>query len=180
VPQPARPDVNNATAPDAGDQEEARTTGTDVAGGTLTQAEVKPTPGTNVSWPTTPPDTPERDVAPAPRTEHAQATEMELDVDTARPEGCTTPPPVQDSEGSDTQSADCRGSPMHGMQAGASVKRDDVAASKSRLFAFRSFTRDKKKVIKPAGAADTASPDSRKTEEAAAENKERRKRFWKR
>ncbi|XP_066312507.1 ATP-dependent 6-phosphofructokinase 6-like isoform X1 [Miscanthus floridulus] len=203
VPQIARPDVDNARAPEsvnaddagaaAGDQEEqanqeAETAETDVAGGTLTQAEVKPTaPGTNASWswPATPPDTTERDdVAPAPRTEHAQAaeTEMEPDVDTAKPEGCTTPPPppVHDSEGSDTQSADGRGSPMHGMQVGASVKRD-VAASKSRLFAFRSFTRDKK-VIKLDGAADTASPDRGKAGEAGAENKEkgkeRRKRFW--
>ena len=153
----------------------------------MTQAEVKPTPGTNASWswPATPPETPERDdVAPAPRTKHVQAPETEPDIDTAKPEGCTTPPsppPVHDSEGSDTQSADGRGSPMHGMQAGASVKRD-VAASKSRLFAFRSFTRDKK-VIKSAGAADTASPDRQKAGEAAAENKEkgkeRRKRFWK-
>jgi len=195
VPQIASPDVDNARVPNsgnaddagpaAGDQEEqanqeAETAETDVAGGTRTQAEVKPTPGTNASWPATLPDRPERGVAPAPRTEHAQAAEMEPDVDTAKPEGCTTPP-VHESEGSDTQSADGRGSPMHGMQAGASVKRD-VAASKSRLFAFRSFTRDKK-VIKSAGAADTASPDRQKAGEAGAENKEkgkeRRKRFWK-
>ncbi|KAG0539322.1 hypothetical protein BDA96_03G313100 [Sorghum bicolor] len=204
VPQPARPDVDNARAPesvnadDAGaaprDQEEqaneeAETAVPDVTGGTLAQAEVKPIPGTNASRPAAPPDTPERDVAPAPRTEHAQAAEMEpadVDIDTAKPEGCTTPPPppVHDSEGSDTQSADGRGSPMHGTQAGASVmKRDVVAASKSRLFAFRSFTRDKKVIKQPAGAADTASPDRRKAGEACTENKEkgkeRRKRFWK-
>ncbi|KAJ1285303.1 hypothetical protein BS78_03G269800 [Paspalum vaginatum] len=162
---------------------------TDVAGGTATRTvEEKTAPGTNASSPATPPETPERDVAPAPHTgEHAQAAETEPpDVDIVKPDGCTTPPPpppavAHDSEGSDTQMADGHGSQQHGekpRQGGANAKRD-VAASKSRLLAFRSFTRDKN-VIK-SGGADVASPERRKAGEEGTESKERqrRKRFWK-
>ncbi|RCV27265.1 hypothetical protein SETIT_5G311000v2, partial [Setaria italica] len=180
-----------ADQPDQPNQEAEMAQAPDGAAATVTLAEEKPTPGTNASWPAA---TPERDVAPALQTgeRRAQVGETEPDVDNVMPRpGCTMPPspPAQDSEGSsDTQSADGRGgSPLHGEKprqaAGASVKRD-VAASKSRLLAFRSFSRDKK-AGKPGGVADdTASPEGRKAgEEGAAEHKEKgkeiRKRFWK-
>jgi hypothetical protein len=137
------------------------------AGGAVTQAEEKPTPGTGASWPATPPGArtpPQRDVAPAPRTGDRNAraaTETEPDVEAAKPgPGCTTPPPppAHDSEASE----DGRGSPLHQGKPGASV----AAASRSRLLAFRSFSRDKK-----ANKSDTA--------EHKEKGKERRKRFWK-
>lgn len=208
MPPSAAPDVDDARAPDSDNadddtgaaaadqpdqpnQEAEMAQAPDGAAATVTLAEEKPTPGTNASWPAA---TPERDVAPALQTgeRRAQVGETEPDVDNVMPRpGCTMPPspPAQDSEGSsDTQSADGRGgSPLHGEKprqaAGASVKRD-VAASKSRLLAFRSFSRDKK-AGKPGGVADdTASPEGRKAgEEGAAEHKEKgkeiRKRFWK-
>ncbi|CAO2166322.1 unnamed protein product [Urochloa humidicola] len=185
VPASASPNVGNARTQDetgaaAGDEPQANQ-----------EAEAT---GTNAPWPAaTQPETLERDVAPAPQTgqRNALAAEMMPDVEIVTTgSGCTTPPPAaaHDSEGSDTHSADGRGSPLHGEKprqaAGASVRRD-VAASKSRLLAFRSFSRDKKQANKPGGADGAASPERRKAAggEGSAEHKEkgkeRRKMFWK-
>jgi hypothetical protein len=74
------------------------------------------------------------------------ATQAAQDVDAFKPDdGCATPPPppAHDSEVSD----DNRSSPHREKPkppAGASDKRPDVAAAKSMLLAFRSFSRDKK------------------------------------
>ncbi|CAO1945033.1 unnamed protein product [Urochloa humidicola] len=207
----ASPNVDNARTQDsdnnanetvaaAGDREQQENQEAEAAGkahgagATETQAEEKPAPGTNAPWPASMPETPERDVAPAPQTgqHEARAAKTEPDVETVTAgSGCTTPPPppAHDSEGSDTHSADGHGSPhRHGEKprqaAGASVKRD-VAASKSRLLAFRSFSRDKKQANKPGGADGAASPERGKAAggEGVAEHKEkgkeRRKRFWK-
>ena len=178
VPPSASPDVDAARIQDpdnnakneagaaAGDQDEQPSQEAHGAGGTVTQLEEeKPTPGTDASWPATPRGTrppPQRDVAPAPRTGDLNAraaAETEPDVEAVKPgSGCTTPPPAHDSEASD----DGRGSPLHEEKPGASV----AAASRSRLLAFRSFSRDKK-----ASNSDTA--------EHKEKGKERRKRFWK-
>lgn len=162
-----------ADQPEKQNQEAKMAQAADGASATITQAEKKPTPGANASGPLATPETPERFAAPAPHTGErswAQAGETEPDVSTVMPgpAGCTTPPaPAHDSEGSDTQSADSRGgSPLH------EQKPRQVTASKSRLLAFRSFSRDKK-ASKPGGVAaadDTSSPERRKAE---------RKRFWK-
>ncbi|XP_062206794.1 ATP-dependent 6-phosphofructokinase 6-like [Phragmites australis] len=164
---------------------------------TGTHAQEKPTRGANVSSPATPPETPERDMAPPSKAgEHARAAEMAPDVDTVKLEGCTTPPPppAHDSDGSDTQSADGHGNPVRGEKPkseGSSVKRD-VAAAKSSLLAFRSFSRDKKvnksrDAAPPQGLAPMPPGGDRqvhgKAGEESAEHKEkgkeRRKRFWK-
>jgi len=178
APPSASPDVDAARTqePDnnakneagaaAGDQDQRPSQEAHGAGGSLTQVEEeKPTPGTDASWPATPRGPrppPQRDVAPAPRTGDRNAraaAETEPDVEAVKPgSGCTTPPPAHDSEASD----DGRGSPLHEEKPGASV----AAASRSRLLAFRSFSRDKK-----ASNSDTA--------EHKEKGKERRKRFWK-
>ncbi|CAL4974170.1 unnamed protein product [Urochloa decumbens] len=209
VPPSASPNVDNArtqvsdnnaneTAAAADDREqqanqEAEAAGkAHAAGGTETQAEEKPTPGTDAPCPWTP-ATPERDVAPAPQTGHrnARAAETDPDVETVTAgSGCTTPPPpaAHDSEGSDTHSADGHGSPLHGQkpprQAGGTI----ASTSRSKLLPFRSFSWDKKQANKPPGVAEAdgeASPERRKAAggDGAAEHKEkgkeRRKRFWK-
>lgn len=195
VPEPpsAAPDVDNVTAPNSGnadktgaaaDDEEARPiqgTGTTEADAATNDA----VHGTNLS-PATPPKTPERDIAP-PTTragEHATlGAETPPDFDTAKPDGCVTP--AHDVEGSDRRSTNGHESPLRGEKpkpAGASLKRD-VAAAKSRLLTFRSFSRDK--VVNKSG--DMAPPLSlvhgKTGEDGAAEHKEkgkeRRKRFWK-
>lgn len=191
-------DDTGATA--AADQPEQPSEETEVAqaadgaGSTTTKSlEESDAPGANASWPAaTTPETPDRGAAHTGR-HNAQAAETEPDVETLKAgPGCTTPPPppARGTEGSDTQSADGRGSPLHGekpspRQAGAGVKRDDVVtAAKSRLLAFRSFSRDRK-AVKSGGAEAAASPERRGAGEegGAAEHKEtgkeRRKRFWK-
>ncbi|CAO2182954.1 unnamed protein product [Urochloa humidicola] len=200
VPPSASPNVDNARTQDdtdaaAGDEEqqanqEAEAAGKSRhgAGGTETQAEEKPAPGTNAAapWPAaTPPETPERDVALAPQ---PQTGQPDVETVTAGP-GCTTPPPpaAHDSEGSDTQSADGQASPLHGQKPRQSG--GTTTTSKSRLLAFRSsFSRDKKAANKPGGADGAASPGRRSKaageEDAGAsehkeKGKERRKRFWK-
>nr|CAB3474192.1 unnamed protein product [Digitaria exilis] len=106
------------------------------AAATVTKSSEEPAPGANASWTTaTPPMTPERGAAAA----------------------------AHDSEGSDTQSAAGRGSPLHREEkprhAGASVKGDDV--------------------IKSGGAEAAASPEREGAAEHKEKGKERRKRFWK-
>uniref|UniRef100_A0A0E0DZ14 Uncharacterized protein n=1 Tax=Oryza meridionalis TaxID=40149 RepID=A0A0E0DZ14_9ORYZ len=108
------------------------------------------------------------------------------DVDAAKIDGCTTPPPppVHDSEGSDTQSADDHGSPQREKPrttstAGVVAKRDVAPSWSSRLLAFRSFSRDKK-----AKATVDARPRAHgkardEGDEHKEKGKERRKRFWK-
>ncbi|KAM0874388.1 hypothetical protein ACQ4PT_037464 [Festuca glaucescens] len=113
------------------------------------------------------------------------AAQAAQDVDAFKPDdGCATPPPPpgHDSEVSD----DNRSSPQREKPkppAGASVKRPDVAAAKSMLLAFRSFSRDKKG--KKSGDAGTPSPDEHRPAdgktwvEAGAEHKEKGKARWK-
>jgi hypothetical protein len=113
------------------------------------------------------------------------ATQAAQDVDAFKPDdGCATPPPppAHDSEVSD----DNRSSPHREKPkppAGASDKRPDVAAAKSMLLAFRSFSRDKKG--KRSGDAGAPSPgehrpaDGKTWEEAAAEHKDKGKARWK-
>ncbi|GJM93200.1 hypothetical protein PR202_ga09741 [Eleusine coracana subsp. coracana] len=176
VPPSASPVVDNLKASDsgnaektgaaAGDQEAWPTqeTGTVEVIATGTRVDEEPAHGTNLSSssPATPPKTPERDMAPPTRAGERAGLGAETapaDVDNAKPGGCTTP--VHDVEGSD------RRSPLHGEKpkpAGASLKRD-VAAAKSRLLTFRSFSRDKQ-----------AGEDGAEHKE---KGKERRKRFWK-
>ncbi|KAG8055496.1 hypothetical protein GUJ93_ZPchr0001g32646 [Zizania palustris] len=155
---------------------------------------------------------PEHDPLPQPTadaaTEHTDAAETAAtkapakaavapDVDTVKLDECTTPPPpAHGSEGSDTQSVDDHESPPHWEKptpAGA-AQRADAAVSKSRLFAFRSFSRDKKAKA-PGDAAHPAvgrvpSPGEHRPpahgksgDEGEDEHKEkgkaRRKGFWK-
>lgn len=195
-------DAGNNDAAETTDLEKQPEQGTeipeDIAGATQARVEDKPTHGTNPSSPATPPETPERSASPLQTAEHAHADEAAPDVDTVKPDDCTTPPPpAHGSEGSDTQSAD----DDHGSSrrqepkpaGAASGAKQDVAASKSRLLAFRSFSRDKK-VKKSSG--DAAPPEAGRApspgehrpahgkagEEGAdhkEKGKERRKRFWK-
>ncbi|KAF8696360.1 hypothetical protein HU200_037269 [Digitaria exilis] len=173
VPPSAAADVSSTMAPDSDSADDTRAAVADqpeqqpseeteitqeadgAAAATVTKSSEEPASGANASWTAaTPPMTPERGAAAA----------------------------AHDSEGSDTQSAGGRGSPLHGegkpRHAGAGVKRDDVAAAKSRLLAFRSFARDKK-VIKSGGAEAAASPEREGAAEHKEKGKERRKRFWK-
>ncbi|KAF8751387.1 hypothetical protein HU200_012059 [Digitaria exilis] len=173
VPPSAAADVGITMAPDSDSADDTRAAAADqpeeqpseeteitqeadgAAAATVTKSSEEPAPGANASWTTaTPPMTPERGAAAA----------------------------AHDSEGSDTQSAAGRGSPLHREEkprhAGASVKGDDVSAAKSRLLAFRSFARDKK-VIKSGGAEAAASPEREGAAEHKEKGKERRKRFWK-
>ncbi|KAL5228537.1 hypothetical protein ABZP36_016802 [Zizania latifolia] len=153
---------------------------------------------------------PEHDPLPQPTadaaTEHTDAAETATkapakaavapDVDTVKLDECTTPPPpAHDSEGSDTQSVDDHGSPPHREKPrpAGGAKRADVAGSRSRLLAFRSFSRDKKAKA-PGDAAPPAvgrvpSPGEHRPpahgkagdegDEHREKGKSRRKGFWK-
>ncbi|KAL6614552.1 hypothetical protein ACP70R_036822 [Stipagrostis hirtigluma subsp. patula] len=199
-PAPSTPSEQPATAapvqPSAArDAENARTPVSDNAdktgatGGTGTQVEEKPASGTK---PPSSPGTPERDTLPPPL-DGGHANAVVEDVDAARPEGCTTPPPPahdSESEGSDTHSADVgHGSPLRGGKpkpARAGRRRDVAAASNSKpmLLIFRSFSWDKK-AKKSGDAAPPLSPgETRPTHgKHGGERKEkemvRRKSFWK-
>jgi hypothetical protein len=99
--------------------------------------------------------------------------------------GCATPPPppADDSELSNyNRSSSRREKPKP--SAGASGKGPDVAAVKSRLLAFRSFSRDKKG--RKSGDAGLPSlgehrpADGKACKEVAAEHTEKGKARWKR
>jgi hypothetical protein len=182
VPPSAAPDVDSAhkTVIAGGDQEAPPAPWTGTAEESATR--MRAAQGKKLSSPATPPKTPERELPPPTRSgEHpVLGAETAPDVDTAKPEGGTTP--VHGVEGSDRRNADGHGSLLHGEKpkpAGASVKRE-VAVSKSRMLTFRSFLRDKK-VNKPGDAAPPLSPVHGNAGEDGAEHKgkERRKRFWK-
>ncbi|KAF0921240.1 hypothetical protein E2562_039454 [Oryza meyeriana var. granulata] len=135
-------------------------------------------------------------VSPAETSESETAPQPAADVDTVKPDECTTPPPpAHDSEGSDTQSADDHGSPQREkpMTTTGGAKRDVAPSRSSRLLAFRSFSRDKKAKAPgdaaPRPEARVPSPGEHRPpahgkardegDEHKEKSKQRRKRFWK-
>jgi hypothetical protein len=180
-PPSAAPEVDSAhkTGIAGVDQEAPPAQGTGTA--EESAARIRAAQGKKLSSPATPPKTPERDLPPPTRSgEHpVLGAETAPDVDTAKPEGGTTPA-VHGVEGSDRRNADGHGSPLHGEKpkpAGANVKREG-AVSKTRLLTFRPFSRDKK-VNKPGDAAPPLTPVHGNTGEDGADHKgkERRKRY---
>jgi hypothetical protein len=175
--------MESATTPDSDDDSDAtRPPEETPERETQTRQEADATNLTREEKPEQPAETPQRSTSADVR--------VSQDVAVLKPDdGCATPPPppAHDSEVSnDNGSSPRREKPKP--PAGATGKRSDMAAAKSALLAFRSFSWDKKgrkSEAPPDGCVPSTGEhrrpaDGKAWEEAAAEHKEKGKARWKR
>jgi hypothetical protein len=179
--------MQSATTPESGDDSDATGPPEETPEReTETRQEADATDWTREEKPEQP-ETPQRNTLA-----DEMAAQVAQDVAVLKPDdGCATPPPppAHDSEVSNDN-----GSSPHRENskppAGATGKRPDMAAVKSRPLAFRSFSWDKKgrrsvEEAPPAGRVSSTGEhrqpaDGKAWEEAGAEHKEKGKARWKR